>query len=111
MCGLERKTRKWIGAYLGQFLLLDQAGFLGRDGADARSCCLRGPGEGYVSLTNELLPGARMGLLIVGSCCSSGTYFLPGPVGVAFFNDPCTMVVLVGVGMEGSENIWTLRKR
>lgn len=24
----------------------------------------------------------------------SGTYFLPGPVGPAFFNDPCTMVVL-----------------
>jgi hypothetical protein len=44
-----------------------------------------------------------MGLLsIVGSCISlSGTYFLPGPVGVAFFNDPCTMVVLIGVGTEG----------
>lgn len=36
---------KHIGAYLGQFLLLDQAGFLGRDGADTRSCGLGGPGE------------------------------------------------------------------
>src|SRR5688572_30335684 len=40
--------------------------------------------------------------------CLSGTYFLPGPVGVAFFNDPCTMVVLIGVETEESENGWTL---
>lgn len=42
--------------------------------------------------------------------CLSGTYFLPGPVGVAFFNDPCTMVVLIGVGTEGSGGRQTLVK-
>lgn len=39
-----------------------------------------------------------MTVAVVCSGCGfasvSGTYFLPGPVGPAFFNDPCTMVVL-----------------
>lgn len=50
MIWIETETWKHIGAYLGQFLLLDQAGFLGCDGADSGSCGLGGPGERCVSL-------------------------------------------------------------
>ena len=88
---------------LVSFFCLIRPAFLGATERTPGLVVLAGLERVYVSLIAPWWVDGTVGCGFVGLCLSvSGTYFLPGAVGPAFFNDPCTIFVLGWeIGMEG----------
>lgn len=82
---------------LVSFFCLIRPAFLGATERTPGLVVFAGLDERILLVQCDFGPQIAVGTVDCGGCFRylvlSGTYFLPGPVGPAFFNDPCTMVV------------------